>query len=160
MPRQFTLPDLGEGLEEAEIVAWLGVTAENQQYFDQRWRILQRIPSVVRFISYEPALGSLVLPNRGPLPDWLISGGESGPGARPLKPRWIRTIIADCRSKDIAVFHKQWGNYQNNPLVVEENMSIKDAASVDDFGKGGGLVGGKLVREFPSRSRLADRKAT
>jgi Protein of unknown function (DUF5131) len=93
------------------------------------------------------------------MPDWLISGGESGPGARPLKPRWIRRIITDCHDKGVAVFHKQWGNYQNNPLVLEEGMSAKDAASIDDFGKGGGLVDDELVREFPSRSHLADRKA-
>jgi Protein of unknown function (DUF5131) len=92
------------------------------------------------------------------VPDWLISGGESGPGARSLKPRWIRKIITDCRDKGVAVFHKQWGNYQNNPLVLEERMSAKDAAKADHFGKGGGLVDGKLVREFPSRSRLADRE--
>src|SRR5262249_52604711 len=65
---------------------WLGVTAENQMFFDQRWKFLQNIPATIKFISYEPALGPLRLPKVGPLPDWIITGGESGGGARPLKP--------------------------------------------------------------------------
>jgi hypothetical protein len=61
----------------------------------------------------------------------------------------VRDIIADCRRKDIAPFHKQWGHYQNNPLVVEQGMSVDDAEALDTFGKGGGLIDMKLVREFP-----------
>jgi protein gp37 len=138
-------PDWGNGYRNI----WLGVTAQNQMFFDQRWKLLQNIPAAIKFISYEPALGSLSLPKVGPLSDWLITGGESGGGARPLKPRWIRNIIEECRNRGVAVFHKQWGNYQNNPLVVEKVMCIKDAKALDCFGKGGGLVDGKLVREYP-----------
>jgi protein gp37 len=138
---------------------WLGVTAENQIYFDQRWRILQRIPAVVRFISYEPALGPLSLSQYGHLPDWLISGGESGGGARPLKPRWIRNIIRECRDRGVAAFHKQWGDYKNNPLLLEQGLTASEAKAADHFGKGGGLVGGQLVREFPERRRFDGCKA-
>jgi protein gp37 len=137
--------DWGEGYRNV----WLGVTAENQTYFDQRWKHLQNIPAIIKFISYEPALGPLRLPKDGPVPDWLISGGESGGGARPLNPQWVRDIIADCRRKGVAPFHKQWGTYRSNPLVVEQGMSIKEAKRIDPFGKGGGLVDGCLVREFP-----------
>jgi protein gp37 len=56
---------------------WLGSTAEDQQHFDRRWKLLHTIPARVRFISYEPALGPLRLP-RQDLPDWVICGGESG----------------------------------------------------------------------------------
>jgi protein gp37 len=128
---------------------WLGVTAEDQERFGQRWSILHRIPAVVRFISYEPALGPLRLPRHGPVPDWLISGGESGGGARPLDPQWIRDIIADCRRLGVVPFHKQWGTYSSNPLVGEQGMSIAEAKAIDKYGKGGGLIDGKLVREFP-----------
>jgi protein gp37 len=128
---------------------WLGITAEDQAHFDQRWPILQRIPAVVRFISYEPAIGSLRLPRKDPFPDWLISGGESGGGARLMSPQWARDIIADCRQKGVVPFHKQWGSYQNNPLVVEQGMSVENAKQLDSFGKGGGLIDGELVREFP-----------
>jgi len=91
----------------------------------------------------------LHLPKHHPLPDWLISGGESGGGARSLKPQWVRDIIADCRRKGVVTFHKQWGTYPSNPLVVEQGMSVAEAKALDKFGKGGGLVDGKLVREFP-----------
>jgi protein gp37 len=69
------------------------VTGENQTYFDQRWKHLQNIPALIKFISYEPALEPLQLPKHGPLLDWLISGGESGGGARLLNPRWVRDIF-------------------------------------------------------------------
>jgi protein gp37 len=128
---------------------WLGMTAENQVWFDRRWKHLQNSPAVIKFISYEPALGPLRLLKHNPLPDWLISGGESGGGARPLDPQWVRDIIADCRREGVAPFHKQWGTYASNPLVVEQGMSIAEARAIDKYGKGGGLVDGKLVREFP-----------
>jgi protein gp37 len=73
--------DWGDGYRNV----WLGVTAEDQLRFDQRWPVLRAIPAVVRFISYEPAIGRLRLPKQGPCPDWLISGGESGAGARPVR---------------------------------------------------------------------------
>ena len=147
--------DWGDGYRNV----WLGVTAEDQTYFDQRWEHLQKIPAVIKFISYEPAIGPLRLPTHGPYPDWLISGGESGGGARPVKRRWIRDVIADCRDHDVAVFHKQWGTYQNNPLVVKRGMTIEEAKDLDKFGKGGGLVDGELVREFPVARNSANRDA-
>jgi len=139
-------PDWGDGYPNV----WLGTSAEDQQWFDRRWRILQTIPAAVRFISYEPAIGPLRPPKRGPFPDWLISGGESGPRARPLDPQWIRDIIADCRRYGVAPFHKQWGTYRNNPLVTEQRLSVKNAKRADPFAKGGALVDGELVREFPT----------
>ena len=138
---------------------WLGMTAEDQTYFDQRWKHLQKIPAVIKFISYEPAIGSLRLPTDGPHPDWLISGGESGGGARPVKRRWIWDVIADCRHHGVAVFHKQWGTYQNNPLVVKRGMTIEEAKVLDKYGKGGGLVDGELVRKFPVPRNSANRHA-
>lgn len=129
---------------------WLGTTAEDQKRFDLRWKRLKKVPAVVRFISYEPALGPLRLPSNGSLPDWLICGGESGADARSMDPQWVRDVIADCRRSDVAPFHKQWGSYQNNPLVVEKGMLAREAREIDAEGKGGGLVDGKLVRNFPS----------
>jgi protein gp37 len=129
------------------------MTTENQTYFDQRWKHLQNISVVIKFSSYEPALGSLHLPKHEPLPDWVISGGESCPKARPINPQWVRDIIAECRQKEIAPFHKQWGTYCSNPLVVEQGMSVKDAKALDNHGKGGGLVDGELIRDFPLRVR-------
>jgi protein gp37 len=126
--------DWGDGYRNM----WLGMTAENQH-----------IPAIIKFISYEPTPRLLRLPKRGPFPNWLISGGESGGGARSLNPQWVRDIIADCQNRDVAPFHKQWGTYLSNPLVVEQGMSIAEAKAIDKYGKGGGLIDGKLVREFP-----------
>jgi protein gp37 len=153
--RKMLPSDWGDGYPNV----WLGVTAEDQVHFDQRWRHLQNIPSAIKFISYEPALGPLRLSEARAFPDWLISGGESGPGARPVDPQWIRDIIADCRRNGVTPFHKQWGTYASNPLVVEQGMSVKDAATIDNYGKGGGLVEGRLIREFPQTPRSASRNA-
>ena len=137
--------DWGDGYSNL----WLGISAEDQLRFDLRWKHLKKISAVVRFISYEPALGPLRLPSNQPSPDWLISGGESGAGARPLKPRWVRDVIADCRRLGVAPFHKQWGSYHNNPLVIEQGMTAREAKEMDAEGKGGGLLDGGLVRNFP-----------
>ena len=131
---------------------WLGTTAEDQARFDQRWPILAKVPAAIKFISYEPAIGPLRLPASGPWPDWLISGGESGHGARPMNPQWARDVIADCKRFGVAAFHKQWGAFRNNPLCFEEGFSAKEAEARDMHGKGGGLLDGQLHRNFPNGS--------
>lgn len=85
---------------------WLGITAEDQAHFDQRWRFIRDVPAKVRFVSYEPALGPLSMP-RTQNPDWLICGGESGGGARMMDPAWARSIRDECASEGIAFFMKQ-----------------------------------------------------
>ncbi len=94
----------------------LGVSVENQQTFDERWHYLKQIPAAVRFISFEPALGALVLPD-----DFLalgnqvgvIVGGESGPGARPMHPGWARKVRDDCKAAGVPYFFKQWGAFKS-----------------------------------------------
>jgi protein gp37 len=137
---------------------WLGTTSEDQARYDIRWKVLCQVPAAVRFISYEPAIGPLRL-SPGPQPDWLISGGESGGKARPMQPQWVRDIIADCQKFGVAPFHKQWGSYKNNPLVVEGGMAVSDAEAIDGHGKGGGLVDGQLFREFPRVRTVASAAA-
>ena len=61
----------------------------------------------------------------------------SGGGARSLKPGWVRDIIADCRRRALAPFHKQWGTYSSNPLVVEQGMSIAEARAIDKLEREG-----------------------
>lgn len=128
---------------------WLGFTAEDQTRFDQRKRFIDEIPAAVWFVSYEPAIGPLRIAESDPKPDWLISGGESGHGARPLDPEWVRNVIADCRVFGIAPFFKQWGAVTNNPLVRENGVEPATAKLIDTHGKGGGLLDGQLIREFP-----------
>lgn len=134
---------------------WLGTTAEDQVRFNQRWPVLSLVPAVVRFISYEPAIGPIRLDRTDDLqPDWLIAGGESGHGARPMQATWMRDIIRDCEELGVAPFFKQWGTLKNNPLISEHGMSAKAAAASDPHGKGGGLLDNQLYRNFPNPRRL------
>jgi protein gp37 len=86
---------------------WMGVSVESAQY---RWRIraLREVPAAVRFLSLEPLLGPL-----GPLPlkgiHWVIVGGESGRGARPMDPAWVRSVQRQCQRASVSFFFKQWG---------------------------------------------------
>ena len=86
---------------------WLGTSIENDDY---TWRAdcLRQVPAAVRFLSLEPLLGplpSLSLDGIG----WVIAGGESGPGCRPLDLAWVRNIRDRCASQDAAFFFKQVG---------------------------------------------------
>jgi len=83
---------------------WIGVTCESQDYFDRRYRLLHEIKAI-KFISYEPALGPLRLGKARP--DWVICGGESGPGARLMQPQWARALRDECRAAGAAFFMKQ-----------------------------------------------------
>jgi protein gp37 len=86
---------------------WLGVSVENARFY---WRIdsLNQIPASVRFLSLEPLLSPMpCLPLEGI--SWVVVGGESGPGCRPMKPEWVREIREQCRKAEVAFFFKQWG---------------------------------------------------
>jgi protein gp37 len=120
---------------------WLGVSVENQQYADARIPLLLETPAAVRFISAEPLLGSVdvaqytrahvsvgsAIAVRGvlqdqyivdrPALDWVIVGGESGPGARPMQIAWARAIVAQCQAASVPVFCKQLGA---RPVFDEE----------------------------------------
>jgi protein gp37 len=134
---------------------WLGTTAEDAAAYQQRGMHLLAVPAVVHFVSYEPAMGPLgSLSIAGKVPDWVIIGGESGVAlekTRPTHPQWARDAIAECHRVGSAPFLKQWGRYTNNPLVVERGMTEREAAAVDpgENGKGGGLLDGRLHRDFP-----------
>ena len=86
---------------------WMGTSVESKGYYE-RIRLLQKIPAKVRFLSCEPLLGPLP---RMPLKDihWVIVGGESGPGSRPMQGSWVLQIKEQCEAKDVPCFFKQWG---------------------------------------------------
>jgi protein gp37 len=131
---------------------WLGTTAENQHWYNRRWFHLAKVPAVVRFISYEPALGPLdcLRLNDSVTPDWVIDGGESGGNARFKDPNWSRGMRDACIEEGIAYFLKQHGTYKSNPLYVEQGKTLREAAELDPNGKGGQLLDGKLWHEFPA----------
>ena len=89
---------------------WAGTSVESQRYA-HRITVLERVSAPVRFVSVEPLLESIDL--RPWLRDgalhWVIVGGESGPGARPIKLEWVLSIRDDCRSAGVPFFFKQWG---------------------------------------------------
>lgn len=104
---------------------WLGVSVENQSAADDRIPHLLATPAAVRFLSCEPLLSGvdirrwlpwhltdkIELPAVGGSPiDWVIVGGESGPGARPCDVAWIRSIVQQCQTARVPVFVKQLGS--------------------------------------------------
>lgn len=135
---------------------WLGFTAEDQIRFEQRKKFIASIPAAVWFVSYEPAIGPLCISAVDPRPDWLIVGGESGPRARPMNAKWVEDIIANCRRLAIAPFFKQWGTFENNPLTGLHCLTRDELHTADPHGKGGGLVAGDLIREFPCSGPLPE----
>jgi len=97
---------LREAAKEAHV--WWGVSVEDRKHGLRRIADLQRTPAAVRFLSIEPLLedlGTLQLEGIA----WVIVGGESGPGARPMREEWVLSIREQCRKAEIPFFFKQWG---------------------------------------------------
>ncbi len=111
---------------------WLGVSVEDQKRADERIPPLLETPAAVRFVSAEPLLGPIdfdsthesdpcrsnflsgiegerIYDGRKCALDWVIVGGESGPGARPMRPEWVRSIRDQCQFVEVPFFFKQWG---------------------------------------------------
>jgi protein gp37 len=126
--RRFLPEDWGNGYSNV----WIGTTIEDMRVA-HRADLLRDIPAVVRFVSYEPAIGpldDLVLDGI----DWVIYGGESGPGHRPEDKNWARVMRHKCYEAGVAFFHKQSAGYRTE-LGIE--------------------LDGEIVREFPSIRALA-----
>ena len=127
-------PDWGAGWPNV----WLGTSVESNEFLS-RVRILRDVPAALRFISAEPLLA--------PLPDldlagigWVITGGESGPGHRPIDPEWVRAIRDQAVAAGVPFHHKQWGG-----------MRPKSA---------GKLLDGREWCEIPEWGAALDRKST
>jgi protein gp37 len=90
---------------------WWGVSVENRKHGLPRIDELRAAPAVTRFLSVEPLLEDL-----GPVDltgiHWVIVGGESGPGARPMKPEWVTSLRDQCAAAGVKFFFKQWGGVQ------------------------------------------------
>ncbi|HUR60637.1 MAG TPA: phage Gp37/Gp68 family protein [Opitutaceae bacterium] len=91
---------------------WMGVSVEDDRVL-HRVDDLRQVPAAVRFLSCEPLIGPVAALNLEGI-DWVIVGGESGPGARPIQIEWVRTIFRACRKNDAAFFFKQWGGVQKH----------------------------------------------
>lgn len=106
---------------------WQGVSIENNEV---AWRadFLRRIPAAVRFVSVEPMIGPVDNLKLGGI-DWVICGGESGAGHRPIRKEWVRDLRRRCRAEGVAFFFKQWGGYTH--------------------AAGGNFLNGRIVQAFP-----------
>lgn len=113
---------------------WLGVSVENPKYL---WRVdeLRKVPARIRFISAEPLLAPLPTLDLAGI-SWVIVGGESGPGYRPMKTEWARELLAKCRTAGVPFFHKQ-----ASALRTETGIELD----------------GKIYHEFPDVSAEAGR---
>lgn len=92
---------------------WWGVSVENRQHGLPRLEVLRQSPAKVRFLSIEPLLEDLGAINLTGI-SWVIVGGESGPGARPIRAEWVRNIQTQCQRVEVAFFFKQWGGVRKS----------------------------------------------
>lgn len=125
---------------------WLGVSVEDQERADERIPLLLQTPAAVRFVSAEPLLGPVsfdsthesdpcassflsgiggerVYDGQKVAIDWVIVGGESGPGARPMEVAWARSIVSECKAAGVPVFMKQLGA---RPIVPASRQAHHD----------------------------------
>lgn len=176
---------------------WLGVSVENQKAADVRIPLLLQVPAAVRFLSCEPLLGKINLAIEAPEWDdagasriysltgrrtdmgrpcydtnkihWVIAGGESGSGSRPMHPDWVRSIRDQCKADNVPFFFKQWGDWRpgvigsmgkcclmhNNGVLVEASKETKPEngpyviMNRDGKSKAGNKLDGVVHDEFP-----------
>ena len=107
---------------------WMGVSVENQR-FRSRVDDLRHVPAAMRFLSCEPLLGPLELNLTGI--DWVIVGGESGPGARPMRPEWALSVRDQCGEADVPFFFKQWGAHDEQGRRVGKKQAGNSLAGED-----------------------------
>ncbi len=99
---------------------WLGVTVCNQAEADAKLPILMEIRAHKRFVSIEPMLGPIALDiSVKPGIDWIICGGETGPGARPMRPDWVRNLRDQCQNTGTPFYFKGWGGTKKAPALLD-----------------------------------------
>jgi protein gp37 len=133
---------------------WIGATVERADCV-HRIETLRHVPARIRFLSIEPLIGPI-----GPMDltgiHWVILGGESGPGARPMQARWARHVRDQCVDQKVPLFFKQWGINANNPLCWDMPKGTTVArwiAKHDPNGKGGSLLDGREWKDYPKLAR-------
>jgi len=182
------------GIEPRQNI-WLGVSIENQAAADERIPLLLQTPAAVRFVSCEPLLGAVdrsqylqptgvelieindaqreypgkitenEIKRSFPKLDWVIVGGESGPGARPMHPDWARSLRDQCQEAGVPFFFKQWGEWHpaKYPWYTDDGKDPAGGHTFDDGTqvvksgktKSGRLLDGVEWNEFPEIARYA-----
>jgi protein gp37 len=106
---------------------WWGVSVEDKKYGVPRIADLQAAPAATKFLSIEPLLEDLGTINLSGI-DWVIVGGESGPGARPMKDSWARALRDQCLEGRVPFFFKQWGGVRK-----KVNGRVLDGRTYDQY---------------------------
>ena len=137
---------------------WAGTSVEDQPSADRRIPALLECPARVRFVSAEPLLGAVILRAAQSREnqkvtgiDWVICGGESGPGARGMNPVWVKALRLQCSCSGVPFFFKQWGRLSNNPDQCDPTAR-ENAGDV----KGGCMLDGRIWQDMPLQPRRAD----
>jgi protein gp37 len=110
---------------------WWGVSVEDKRYGVPRIAHLRQSGATVKFLSVEPLLEDIGIVNLSGV-SWMIVGGESGPGARPIDAHWVRSLRRQCRGSSVKFFFKQWGG-------VRKHLT-------------GRMLDGRVYNEFPERA--------
>jgi protein gp37 len=136
---------------------WLGTSVEDQRWANIRIPRLIETPAAIRFLSCEPLLGPVKLDRWIRAIDWVIVGGESGPGARPMHPAWARRLRDECLGMKVACFFKQWGAWAPDeegyrPLIVDTEGREYPAPLMRRVGKGraGRVLDGRTWDQMPA----------
>jgi protein gp37 len=127
---------------------WLGASIESDRY---TWRAdhLRRTPAAVRWISAEPLVGPLPSLDLAGI-DWVVAGGESGPGARPMHPDWVRELRDRCANRDVAFLFKQWGEWA--PVEGDGVEAGRYVGREDGQTYGAAQAGGVLMSRLGKRA--------
>lgn len=142
---QNTLPIMKRmGIKRLPDNFWHGATVEDHRVVE-RIDHLREVPASIRFLSVEPMTAHLGAVDLTGI-HWVITGGESGPKARPMKPDWVREVRDQAVEQGVPHFFKQWGHWSNNPLGARGEAYVKKH---DPHGKGGSLLDGRPWKEFP-----------
>jgi len=122
---------------------WLGTTVEDQIRAAERLPLLLKHKAKMRFLSCEPLVGAVDLSywignsrdhSLYPI-DWVIAGGESGPSARPMLPRWARTLRDQCHAGGIPFHFKQWGHWAPTEQITKSTSvkTFRDTAAGEEI---------------------------
>jgi protein gp37 len=121
---------------------WWGVSVEDRKYGLPRIKHLQQAPAKVRFLSIEPLLEDIGAVDLSGI-SWVIVGGESGPGARPMKKEWVVSIRRQCEAYRVPFFFKQWGGVRK-----KKNGRELDGRTYDQYPR-------RIVAPVPERTLCA-----
>lgn len=130
---------------------WWGVSVEDIKHGKPRIEHIRQTSAKVKFLSVEPLLEDLEFVDLSNI-DWVIVGGESGPGARPMKEEWVRNLLRYCRHHRVPFFFKQWGGVQKKKAGRElQGKTYDEFPFTADRNIPDRIIRQRLARELEAR---------